>query len=168
MRHSKIADGLRFRWKSSFSGHHCSDGICPELPLAEPKSRGAALSGRNRVVLSFGEHRRRPAGWPSRSFCTACGSTKLSSTGRRRRLPRNGYNEIKGFPQHGGKRRPCRDDGDGEIARCFASARKGDRDCNIGPPASSYAIMRRACPYRGENGGPGKDDRGELDTETRN
>jgi hypothetical protein len=35
-------------------------------------------------------------------------------------------------------------------------------------PASSYAIMRMARPYRGENSGPGKDDRGELDTETRN
>ena len=36
------------------------------------------------------------------------------------------------------------------------------------PPASSYAIMRRARPYRRENSGPGKHDRGELDTETRN
>src|SRR5262245_8255718 len=43
-----------------------------------------------------------------------------------------------------------------------------DCACNIDPPASSYAIMRRASPYRGENSGPGKDDRGELDTETRN
>src|SRR5436309_11814419 len=38
-----------------------------------------------------------------------------------------------------------------------------DCACNIDPPASSYAIMRRAGPYRGENSGPGKDDRGELD-----
>ena len=49
---------------------------------------------------------------------------------------------------------------------------KGDRAFNrafnIDPPASSYAIMRRAGPYRGENSGPGKDDRGELDTEARN
>ena len=45
---------------------------------------------------------------------------------------------------------------------------QGDCACNIDPPASSYAIMRRASPYRGENSGPGKDDRGELDTETRN
>ena len=44
----------------------------------------------------------------------------------------------------------------------------GDRACNIDPPASSYAIMRRARPYRGENSGPGKDDRGKLDTQTRN
>jgi len=39
---------------------------------------------------------------------------------------------------------------------------------NIDPPTSSYAIMRRARPYRGENTGPGRDDRGELDTSTRN
>ena len=31
------------------------------------------------------------------------------------------------------------------------------RASHIDPPASSYAIMRRACPYRGENNGPGKD-----------
>src|SRR5580700_465578 len=67
-----------------------------------------------------------------------------------------------------GKSRPCRDGGGGEIVRCLASARKGDRAFNIDPPASSYAIMRRACSYRGENSGPGKDDRGELDTQTRN
>ena len=45
---------------------------------------------------------------------------------------------------------------------------QSDRAFNIDPPASSYAIMRRARPYRGENSEPGKDDRGELDTETRN
>ena len=28
-----------------------------------------------------------------------------------------------------GKRRPCRDDGDGEFVRFFASAQKDDRDC---------------------------------------
>src|ERR1700722_13155405 len=67
-----------------------------------------------------------------------------------------------------GKSRPCRDGGGGEIVRFFASVQTDDRACNIGPPASSYAIMRRACPYRGENSGPGKDDRGELDTQTRN
>jgi hypothetical protein len=42
-----------------------------------------------------------------------------------------------------------------------------DCACNIDPPASSYAIMRRAGRYRGENSGPGKDDRGELDTKAR-
>jgi hypothetical protein len=43
-----------------------------------------------------------------------------------------------------------------------------DCACNIDPLASSYAIMRRAGPYRGENSGPGNDNRGELDTEPRN
>jgi hypothetical protein len=32
--------------------------------------------------------------------------------------------------------------------------------CNIDPPAPPYAIIRRACSYRGENRGPGMDDRG--------
>jgi hypothetical protein len=34
---------------------------------------------------------------------------------------------------------------------------KAKRASHIDPPASSYAIMRRARPYRGENHGPGKD-----------
>ena len=45
---------------------------------------------------------------------------------------------------------------------------QSDRAFNIDPPTSSYAIMRRARPYRGENSGPGKDDREELDIQTRN
>ena len=45
---------------------------------------------------------------------------------------------------------------------------QSDRAFNIDPPTSSYAIMRRARPYRGENRGPGKDDREELDIQTRN
>ena len=40
---------------------------------------------------------------------------------------------------------------------------KSKRASHIDPPASSYAIMRKACPYRGENPGPGKDIHGELD-----
>ena len=93
----------------------------------------------------------------SPSFCIACGSMEPSSTGRRRRLlPSEGITE---FLPNGRKRRPSRDDGDGEFDRFFARVRKGDRDCNIEPPASPYAIMRRVHPYRGENSGPGKDDR---------
>jgi hypothetical protein len=77
------------------------------------------------------------------SFCTGCGSTEPSTTGRRRRLPRNEHNEITGFPQHSGKGGPCRDDGGGEIARFFLRAlNQRDCACNIDPPASSYAIMR--------------------------
>jgi hypothetical protein len=36
-----------------------------------------------------------------------------------------------------------------------------DCACNIDPPASSYAIMRRARPTAERTVGPGKDDRGE-------
>jgi hypothetical protein len=72
-------------------------------------------------------------------------------------------NETKGFLQYGGKRCPCRDDGGGEIARFLRALNQRDYACNIDPPVSSYAIMRRAGPYRGENSGPGKDVRGELD-----
>src|SRR5262249_45426005 len=40
---------------------------------------------------------------------------------------------------------------------------RAKRASHIDPPASSYAIMRRARPYRGENNEPGKDVHGELD-----
>ena len=71
-------------------------------------------------------------------------------------LPSEGITE---FLPNGRKRRPSRDDGDGEFVRFFARVRKADRDFNIEPPASPYAIMRRVHPYRGEISGPGKDDR---------
>jgi hypothetical protein len=45
----------------------------------------------------------------------------------------------------------------------LCDARKSKRASHIDPPASSYVIMRRACPYRGENPGPGKDALRELD-----
>ena len=99
---------------------------------------------------------------PSRARCQFFPHASSTVGGAHlRRAARPG--EITGFPQHRGKRRPCRDGG--EIA-IFACAQKSDRAFNVGPPTSSYAIMRRA--YRGENSGPGNDDRGELDTETRN
>ena len=47
------------------------------------------------------------------------------------------------------------------MVRASTSVRKADRDFNIEPPASPYAIMRRAY-YRGENSGPGKDIVGEV------
>ena len=40
---------------------------------------------------------------------------------------------------------------------------RAKRASHIDPPASSYAIMRRVHPYRGENPEPGKDVHGELD-----
>ncbi len=85
------------------------------------------------------------------------GSTGPNSIGRRRRLLHRAHKEVTGFPRYRGRRRPCRDGGGGEIARCLACARKGDRAFNIDPPTSSNAIMRRARPYRRENSGPGKD-----------
>jgi hypothetical protein len=62
-----------------------------------------------------------------------------------------------------GKQRPCRDAGVGAIAPGFAMLARANRISHIDPPASSYAIIRRACPYRGENPGPGKDVHGEID-----
>ena len=111
--------------------------------LGSPSATGSARRLQSRVS--------------SRLFCIACGSMEPSSTGRSRRLlPSEGITE---FLPNGRKRRPSRDDGDGEFDRFFARVRKADRDCNIEPPASPYAIMRRVHPYRGENSGPGKDDR---------
>src|SRR5205823_7084338 len=40
---------------------------------------------------------------------------------------------------------------------------RAERASHIDPPASSYAIMQRASTYCGENPGPGKDVRGELE-----
>ena len=68
-----------------------------------------------------------------------------------------------GFPPISGKQGPCRDAGVGEIAPGFAMPPRAKRASHIDPPASSDAIMRKACPYRGENPGPGKDVHGELD-----
>ena len=53
--------------------------------------------------------------------------------------------------------------GVGAIAPGFAMLARVKRASHIDPPPSSYAIMRRACSYRGENPGPGKDVHGEFD-----
>jgi hypothetical protein len=55
------------------------------------------------------------------------------------------------------KKRPCRDAGVGAIALGLAMLERAERASHIDPPASSYAIMQRECPYCGENPGPGKD-----------
>jgi hypothetical protein len=44
-----------------------------------------------------------------------------------------------------------------------AMLERAKRASHVDPPASSYAIMRRAGPYRGENPGPGKYVEGELE-----
>ena len=95
------------------------------------------------------------------SFCTGCGSTAPNSNGQRR--PPINLRSRTTFPRIAGKQRPCRDAGVGAIAPGFAMLARAKRASHIDPPASSYAIMRRACPYRGENPGPGKDVHRELD-----
>jgi hypothetical protein len=76
--------------------------------------------------------------------------------------------EIAESLPNGGKRRPSRDAGDGEFDRFFARVREDDRDCNIEPPASPYAIMRRVTPTAERTVGPARMIVGELDTQPRN
>jgi hypothetical protein len=58
------------------------------------------------------------------------------------------------FPPNSGSERPCRDAGVGEVAPGFAVLDRAKRASHIDPLTSSYAIMRRARPYRGENHEP--------------
>src|SRR5262245_24362082 len=58
------------------------------------------------------------------SSCTECGSTAPSSIGHQRRSPRNPHNRFIEFPPTGGRRRPCRDGGGGEIALGLAMLQK--------------------------------------------
>jgi hypothetical protein len=87
----------------------------------------------------------------------------LNSTGHQRRLPINLRSRTTEFPPTSGNQCPCRDAGVGAIAPGFAMLERAKRASHIDPPASSYAIMQRARPYRGENRAPGKDVAGELD-----
>ena len=97
------------------------------------------------------------------SFCTGCGSKAPNSTGHQRRLLISLHSRTTGFPPTSGTQRPCRDAGVGAIALGLAMLKRAKRASHIDPPASSFAIMRRARPYRGENPAPGKDVHGELD-----
>ena len=97
------------------------------------------------------------------SFSTACGSKALNSNGHQRRLLISLHSRTTEFPPTSGRQRPCRDAGVGAIALGLAILERAKRASHIDPPASPYAIMRRASPYRGENPGPGKDGLGELD-----
>jgi hypothetical protein len=90
------------------------------------------------------------------SFCTGCGS-------KAPKLPINLHSRTTEFLPTSGNQRPCRDAGVGAIAPGFAMLNRAKRASHIDPPASSYAIMRRAGPYRGENPGPGEDVEGELE-----
>jgi hypothetical protein len=137
------------------------------LPTRVPKWSALKAWG-TRLIKRNGLRKAKVAVARTRSSCTACGSMGPSSTVKEgtRRVTRKGDLRV---PAPRRQSLPCRDDGGSGIVRFFASAQKGGRAVNIDPPTSSYAIMRRARPYRGEeNSRPGKDDRGELDTQTRN
>src|SRR5262249_50773383 len=97
------------------------------------------------------------------SYCIGCGSKAANSGGHQRRLQVNLHSKGTKFPPTRGNGRPCRDAGVGAIALGLAMLERAKRASHIDPPASSYAIMRRARPYRGENNEPGKDVHGELD-----
>ena len=97
------------------------------------------------------------------SFCTGCGSKAPNSSGHQRRLPTKLHSRTTEFPPTSGNQRPCRDAGVGAIAPGFAMLERAKRASHVDPPASSYAIMRKEGPYRGENPAPGKDVEGELE-----
>jgi hypothetical protein len=86
-----------------------------------------------------------------------------TSTGLHKRWPNKLHESLIRFPPTSGKHGPCRDAGVGEIAPGFARPIRAKRASHIGPPTSSDAIMRKACPYREENPGPSKDVHRELD-----
>ena len=96
-------------------------------------------------------------------FCIGCGSKAANSSGHQSRLQANLHRRTTNSRPLAGTIVPA-----GTLAlvrsplalRC---SKRAKRASHIDPPASSYAIMRRACPYRGENNGPGKDVHGELD-----
>ena len=72
----------------------------------------------------------------SRSFCIACGSTEPSSTGRRRRLPRNEQTRSQGSRRTAGKDVPA---GTMAVVRSpdfLRALNQRDCACNIDPPAS--------------------------------
>ena len=59
----------------------------------------------------------------------------------------------------GGKRRLCRDDGDGEFDRFFACVRRATAIATLNRQRHLTPSCGGVHPYRGENSGPGKDDR---------
>ena len=80
------------------------------------------------------------------SFCTECGSKAPNSNGHQRRPLISLHSRTTEFPPTSGSQRPCRDAGVGEIALGLAMLKTAKRNSHIDPPASSYAIMRRARP----------------------
>jgi hypothetical protein len=97
------------------------------------------------------------------SFCTGCGSKAANSSGHQRRLINLHSRTKPNSRRPAGINVPAGTLAFGAIAPGFAMLERAKRASHVDPPASSYAIMRRAGPYRGENPGPGKDVEGELE-----
>ena len=107
--------------------------------------------------------RRQAQNWKRRCSAIATVAMTIGTAPRRhaipghqRRLAINLHNRTTEFPSTGGNQRPCRDAGVGAIAPGFAMLNTAKRASHIDPPTSSYAIMQRACPYRGENPDPAR------------
>ena len=80
------------------------------------------------------------------SFCTECGSKAPNSNGHLSRLLINLHKQNNKIPptrRANGSGHPGRRGGGGDRPR-LCDARKSKRALHIDPPASSYAIMRRA------------------------
>jgi hypothetical protein len=96
-----------------------------------------------------------------RSSCIGCGSMVPNLDGRQRRPPCKQRSKLANSRRApAGSKVPA---GTLALVRSPLALRcsKGKRASHIDPPASSYAIMRRAYPYLGENHEPGKDVFGE-------
>ena len=92
------------------------------------KARGAKLTHRKRLPQGQSRRRAQARGYSAPHVDRRNGVQLVDE----RRPPRSTHKEITGIPRHGGKSRPCRDGGGGEIVRFFACVEKGDRACNIG------------------------------------
>src|SRR5262249_61179428 len=93
-----------------------------------------APKGRSRRRAQAGGHSAPHVDRPNRVQLVEEGGCRVTSD-----------NEIKGFPQHGGKTCPCRDDGGGGDARVFArtpSGRLGFAQCTTRAVFTPYTAGR--------------------------
>src|ERR1700716_2981418 len=117
--------------------------ICPTIGNHRPEKLNAFFGSPSATGLARPRLRSRAS---SRSFCIACGSTEPNSTGRRRLLPSKGEFRV---PANGGKRRPCRDDGDGEFDRFCASVRRATAIATLNRQRHLTPSCGGIAPYRG-------------------